>query len=185
MNPGDAEQLAAHLCRHLNRQGSILIFGDSALDVALVLEESGFRALYLSAQKSEAQMKNIGASRVRWVKAALLNIPFHHFLQAIVLLNPLALIDPLHWHALPEIFGRALMEGGTVFIAEKKKPAIHGEFRHVDRLMREAGFVRLYSDHPGFFYSDLENYAAAWWGWALPTSFEEKGQTESLPLDLE
>lgn len=163
MSQMQTENIAIYLHRYLPAQGFKLIFGKNSVHVATHLAELGHSVICLLEEDEAGAEWLRPCQGLRTVRGSLLNIPYHDFLQSIIIINALENITPLHWHALPEVFARALQAGGTVFMGASREPGRFALFRDIDRLMRESRFIRPHQAQIHFDIPELEDLMGAWW----------------------
>lgn len=167
MSHSGPERLAGYLNQNLPAQGFKLLYGEGAPYAARLLADLGHPIICLTDHDAVIPDAVKDSRSMRFVKGSLLNMPYAAFLQAILLVHVLDKIPALQWHALPEVFARALRPGGVVFIGEWRAPGRFSAFRDIDRLMRESGFMRTQNTR---LHYDLEvpaDMMGAWWEYTL------------------
>jgi len=163
MSDVPVEHTAHYLNSNLPPQGFKLLFGNNAGAVGRRLVELGHPVICLY-ELGDAVAESLQLCEgLRVVKGSLLNIPYNNFLQSIIILEPFNRVSPFHWHALPEVFARALRSGGTVFIGALREAGRFVHFKDIDRLMRESGFMRTHQADLHFDLPELEDMLGAWW----------------------
>lgn len=172
------EQTAHYLHRHIPPQGFKLLYGNNAGAVGRRLVELGHSVICLSEPGDAVADSLHTCVGLRVVKGSLLNIPYNDFLQSIIILEAFDRVSPFHWHALPEVFARALRSGGTVFLGALREAGRFVHFKDIDRLMRESGFIRTHQTELHFDIPDLEDMLGAWWEKWEPV--EPKDSTTNL-----